>query len=339
MNLLGRADLVYDLNKKGFRFSSYPVSEFAKREPKKGDVVADGLISGQIVGEGNIKAGKNSLPAWKIKKSNGDIDYIIKEQVTAHILKEDFPGNKALSSKEKLLQKLLIAPTSLIHPITRNSLIKNVMESGLGTSAAEIVIQNKIPMPKDKFMELAKRERAYAFTVADVTDTNTIERLKNSFQTSFESGETFAQFKTRFQEIEQSTGLTPRAPHQIETIFRTNSSSAYSQGLYEETNDPDVADFVWGYRYLTVGGKSGDGRNRLNHLAMAGFVARKDAPVWKRWWTPNGFNERCSIQTISRFEADRNGWLNQMYPVGNPPNVEPDEGFRDVKFVNQEAIV
>lgn len=118
-------------------------------------------------------------------------------------------------------------------------------------------------------------------------------------------------------------------------ITHTYTICMYSQGQWEQAHDSDIADYLWGFKYLCVGGKTGDGRNRKNHLAMAGFVARKDAPIWKIWWTPNGFCDRCDIQNISTLEAKRQGW-SEMYPLGEPPDVMPDYGFEGPKLYTIE---
>lgn len=113
-------------------------------------------------------------------------------------------------------------------------------------------------------------------------------------------------------------GIKPSSKSNLETIFRTQSQITFAAGKYEvENNDPDIADILWGYRYVTVG----DDRVRPTHAALDGVTLPKDDPFWNTLYPPNGYNCRC--QAIPLFSRQR-----IVYPpllMGVP--IRPDKGF------------
>lgn len=117
----------------------------------------------------------------------------------------------------------------------------------------------------------------------------------------------------------EKLGLTPKSPFQLETIFRTQASLAYSAGRWQADQDPDIQEILWGYKYVATG----DDRVRPEHEALDGTTLPKDDPFWNRFFPPNGWNCRC--QAISIYESR---------PVVKAPThfedgskIEPDKGF------------
>ncbi len=108
-------------------------------------------------------------------------------------------------------------------------------------------------------------------------------------------------------------GITPRNSFQIESIFRTQSQLAYSAGRWQADQDPDIQEILWGYKYVTVG----DSRVRPAHVELDGMTAPKDDPIWRIFWTPNGWACRCQILSILEPQRKR----------GPPKDAKPDEGF------------
>lgn len=77
-------------------------------------------------------------------------------------------------------------------------------------------------------------------------------------------------------------------------LIRTNTQLAYGAGRWNSYQDPDIADLIWGFEYVTVG----DDRVRPNHKAMDGIRLPKEDPFWKNQWPPNGYQCRCSTLEI-----------------------------------------
>ncbi len=108
----------------------------------------------------------------------------------------------------------------------------------------------------------------------------------------------------------------------IETAFRTQAQLAYSAGRWSVDQSAAVQEILWGYKYVTVG----DARVRPAHRALEGFKARKDDPIWKTHWPPNGYNCRC--QTIPIFEETTERLPPPLATIDGQQVVPgPDKGF------------
>lgn len=89
-------------------------------------------------------------------------------------------------------------------------------------------------------------------------------------------------------------GLDPGNPYQLETIFRTQTVTAYSAARWQALQDPDAQELIWGFEYSTVG----DDKVRPEHAAMDALRLPKNDPRWSILWPPNGWNCRCTTIEI-----------------------------------------
>jgi SPP1 gp7 family putative phage head morphogenesis protein len=64
-----------------------------------------------------------------------------------------------------------------------------------------------------------------------------------------------------------------------------------------------------------------DDRTRANHAEMDGRIYLINDPIWDTWTPPNGFNCRCVLIPITKYE---------QFEVSDPPPADclPDEGFK-----------
>lgn len=116
-------------------------------------------------------------------------------------------------------------------------------------------------------------------------------------------------------------GVGDHSQAQIETLYRTEVSRAYSAG--RRYRDKQRWDDIWGFRYITMK----DDRVRETHASWEGTTLPKAHRFWKTHWVPCGWRCRCQIVTIYKT------------PGYNPREVQPgtingrvapaDEGFRD----------
>lgn len=65
-----------------------------------------------------------------------------------------------------------------------------------------------------------------------------------------------------------------------------------------------------------------DSRVRPSHLAMDGYIAHVDDPLWKIWHPPAGYNCRCTQIALTEKQAIARGYGKQARP-----DVQPDPGF------------
>jgi len=112
------------------------------------------------------------------------------------------------------------------------------------------------------------------------------------------------------------------------TVYRTNVATAYNEGRMEQAEDPDIADVIVGFRYTGIA----DNFTRPNHQAGFGTIAATDDPIWNTHKPPLGYNCRCGLEFVSRFEAERLGlWKNEKlapHYVGGQA-FHADAGFKD----------
>ena len=108
-----------------------------------------------------------------------------------------------------------------------------------------------------------------------------------------------------------------------ETVFRTNVSTAYAHGRWQQALDPDLADFVVGMRRDPVG----DSDTRPNHDFT--LIARLDDPIWTDLSAPGGYNCRCSMEPYDILEAKRDRRLvnGRLPDAARPAGAYNDPGF------------
>ena len=188
--------------------------------------------------------------------------------------------------------------------------------------------RQRIAMTRKAFNRLQARYREVAFTVAKVESVAVIEQIQGVLEDVLESGQTQAVFARRVNELMKARGLSPLNPYHVETVFQTNTNSAYNTGRASQMLQPDVRRALPYWRYLTVL----DSRVREKHRALHGFLARFDDAVWKRIFPPNGFRCRCTVVAVTRARAAGlagQGATPQRLDVAGSKRLPavPDEGF------------
>jgi len=118
----------------------------------------------------------------------------------------------------------------------------------------------------------------------------------------------------------------PRA--YADTVFRTVTASAYTEGRMEQARSPEVRAVVGGFRFDATP----DGDVRPNHWAADGFVAALDDPVWELLRPPLGYNCRCALVLVGKGEAVKAGVVGKDGETPRyrrpPRGAHPDPGFR-----------
>jgi len=116
------------------------------------------------------------------------------------------------------------------------------------------------------------------------------------------------------RETWQNLGLAEKNKFQLEAIYRTQTQLAYAAGQNDYEQQPEIAEILWGYKYITVG----DDRVRPAHRLMDGTTLPKDDPWWQENRAPNGWGCRC--QVLQLYDARKS--------VRPPAEAIADKGFR-----------
>ena len=163
-----------------------------------------------------------------------------------------------------------------------------------------------------------------ALSVAGIENEQVLEQMHEAIGEAIADGETLYDFRERVDEIFDSFGITESNPYHIETVFRTNTSTAYMSGKYFAGRE--LGDGLWGYEYVAVM----DNRTRDEHAALHGTRAAKNDRIWNEIWPPNGFNCRCDIDEIFDFEQNRQERI--------VPEVMPQIDFRGNAAINHSGF-
>lgn len=148
------------------------------------------------------------------------------------------------------------------------------------------------PMTDADFADLEAETAARAFTVARVTKIDMLQSILDKLNDGLQKGLTLEEFAS---DIDTIVGGALTDGH-VETIYRTNIQSAYGAGKWQQGTDPDIADDIWGWRYVTVG----DDRVRDEHAELDGleFKTGEGDAIFPPW----DFNCRCSAEWITKLE-------------------------------------
>lgn len=189
----------------------------------------------------------------------------------------------------------------------------------LSSEEAVSFFSRLMPVDIEGYRKLERQLRDKYFTIADVEGADMVATVKGEIDKSLKDGTTFETFKKGIDDVFAKMGNDKADPWHLENVFRTNVQTAYSAGQYEKLQDPAVADMFPLYRYSAVR----DSHTRPAHMAMHGFVAARDDPIWNQWWPPNGYQCRCGIVAISKYKARREN----IMPTAVRPPFDPDRGF------------
>lgn len=161
--------------------------------------------------------------------------------------------------------------------------------------------RSRAPVTPGEYQAMSEQARARAFTVAGLARRDQVAEVHKALQTALENGEPLSQFKKRIRPLMEKKGWTGKKAWRVENIYRTNTQQAYQAGRYKQMKA--VAETRPYWRYVAVQDK----RTRPTHLALHGRVYRHDHKFWQRWYPPNGYMCRCTVQTLSADQVEARG--------------------------------
>lgn len=166
-------------------------------------------------------------------------------------------------------------------------------------------------LPAD-YYALDLNTRQYASTVSYLAGLDQIQSVLDSAYKVLESGGTFRDF----QKLVEESGIELSEAH-LDNVFRTNTQNAYAHGrwLHQQQNK-DKRPYL---EYFAINDK----RTRPSHLALDGVIRHIDDPFWQKWYAPNGYRCRCTINAITEKQAIRKGITSNE----DLPDIEPDAGW------------
>ena len=186
--------------------------------------------------------------------------------------------------------------------------------------------------PAFSYRDVWNAEHAHAFTVAKAMQMDVLGDIHAAVTDAIRDGQTFRDFQKRLAPILQAKGwwgkktmIDPAtgevktvqlgSRRRLETIYRTNLSSAYAHGQWQRGQASSAHTHI-----LYLNGPSAN--HREQHQAWHGTLLPKDDPFWNTHFPPNGWGCKCYTRFVTRRTArqlEREG-------VVNPPRVDGSGG-------------
>ena len=185
-------------------------------------------------------------------------------------------------------------------------------------------LKSKVPMSKAEWLELEPKLRFRAFTVANISSLDMIESMKHVLIGALEKGESYSDTWETLKNIADDDAMKIR-PGLWETIFRTNTQTAYMAGKLKQYENSGVA----AYQLMVIE----DGRTSkiCRHLLTAsgyGMILPVDHPFWKKYgFGPYHMNCRTSVRGIWPSQVGKLGNLVENPSMKSFAKFKPQEGF------------
>ena len=189
---------------------------------------------------------------------------------------------------------------------------------------AKEFLSSKIPMTKSEWLKLEPKLRFRAFTVAKLGQAELIDRVKKELVKSLQSGTGVAQTWDEFKKLAEKS-IDNFSPWYWETVFRTNTQSAYVAGKLQRYEGTGAK----AYQLMVIddSGTTDICRNLLRQSGY-GMVLPVDHDFWKKYgFPPYHFNCRTSIRAV--YSSQKGPYKEK---IDNPGMKEfktfkPQEGF------------
>lgn len=173
---------------------------------------------------------------------------------------------------------------------------------------------------KSAWQKLNADARTRAFTVARLAVDAHVEIVRRQVEKAQRDGWTRESFKAELRESMTTAGVSPLNDWHAETIIRTNTATAHSQGRVAQQTTPAMLSVFQYWEYDAVTDKT----TRNTHKAANGVSARVDDPIWRTAYPPAGYSCRCSC-IARRKGSDAPGSSTPLADL-------PDKGWKPTKF-------
>jgi SPP1 gp7 family putative phage head morphogenesis protein len=164
-------------------------------------------------------------------------------------------------------------------------------------------LRDKVNVPTRAWTDLWQAMHDRAFMVAGAMTDELVEDFHQAVLRAIEEGRTLEQFRQDFDAIVARHGWSYHGSRnwRSRVIFRTNIRTATAAGRWAQVERlKRVRPYL---RYVAVM----DARTRPLHAAWHDTILPIDHPWWETHAPPNGWNCRCSLQSLSERDLDRYG--------------------------------
>ena len=160
---------------------------------------------------------------------------------------------------------------------------------------AKDFLASKIPMTKSEWLKLEPKLRFRAFTVAKLGQAELIDRVKWELARSLEEGTGYAETWNNIRDLADNS-IGDFNPWYWETVFRTNTQSAYVAGKLQRYEGTGAK----AYQLMVIDdSRTTDICRNLLRQSGYGMVLPVDHDFWKKYgFPPYHFNCRTSVRAV-----------------------------------------
>lgn len=204
-------------------------------------------------------------------------------------------------------------------------------------NAAKDLAQRNI-LTRNAYDTLDSEARVKAFTVANVDAESTLTKIRDALADNVKEGADYETFKTKVLDAVDAGSFLSET--HLETVFRTNVQTAFSEGQLAVLQNPLVqSGFPYSAYDSIHDARAREEHNALDRLGIGGTnVYRNDDPVFQLFRPPWDYNCRCSWTPLTVAQAAERGideakkWEETGEAPTNPtyvpmPAFQPPEGF------------
>ena len=155
-------------------------------------------------------------------------------------------------------------------------------------------MKERLALTPEEFYELDAKARFRAFTVARLTGLDAIERVKEKLTKAIEEGKTIKEWIEEMgeDEILKAVGFHQQNPWYLETVYRTNISTAYNAGrMMQIKRSKERIKYL---EYVAIE----DSRTTPICRRLDGTRLPPDDPFWSIYTPPNHFRCRSTVRAI-----------------------------------------
>lgn len=180
-------------------------------------------------------------------------------------------------------------------------------------------LRARVAMSDLAAMALNAAAKRRAIWVAGLAQTALVNDVRAALESALSTGSTIEDFKASVGDMLESQwqGTVANPPARLETIFRTNTQTAYNDGRYAQATDPETKQVRPYWQFDAVlDSRTTDICKRSN-----GTVLPADHVWWKTHIGPLHHQCRSTFHPLTRRQAERLGL------TAEPPHAPPADGF------------
>lgn len=165
-------------------------------------------------------------------------------------------------------------------------------------------LKDKTNIPTRTWTDIWEGQHSRAFVVAGAMKADLVADFHDAVNSAIANGTTLQTFREDFDRIVEKHGWSYNGGRnwRSRVIFQTNLRTAYNAGRYAQAQATKARRPYM--RYVAVL----DDRTRPEHRQWHGTILPVDDPWWATHHPPNGWNCRCTTQTLSDRDLKDNGW-------------------------------